>query len=215
MAELGNGKPKRAVDQNLSERVWQVFLGPDDVRDAHEGIVHGHAEVVHGHTPASQNDEVAEGVRVPSHLTADRITDGHNLVLGNTEADAIGITFGDPFRDFLLGRIGPRARVHGGLPFLLGLGLHGGEVGVRAEARVRHPLVHQLLRLLLVDAEPLALPVRAEVTSTTTSRGRALVPIQPKPPQILQDGALRLQSAPALVRVLNPEDELAVVSARE
>src|SRR4029450_7245679 len=62
-----------------------------------------------------------------------------------------------------------------------------------------------------VDPQTLALPIRTEVAANFD----ALVPLQPEPPQILEDGQLRLTRRTLRVGILDAEDERPVVPARE
>src|SRR4029453_15713507 len=65
--------------------------------------------------------------------------------------------------------------------------------------------------MTLVDPQTLALPIRTEVAANFD----ALVPLQPEPPQILEDGQLRLTRRTLRVGILDAENERPVVPARE
>ena len=72
-------------------------------------------------------------------------------------------------------------------------------------------LVHEPLGVLLVEPQALGLDVGAVVAPDL----RALVPVEPQPPQRVQDGLGGAGHQPRLVRVLDAEDEPAPLAAGE
>ena len=52
----------------------------NDVRDAHERVVDGHTEVVDREPVATQNDKVAQGVRVEFDIPSDLVFDDNVLI---------------------------------------------------------------------------------------------------------------------------------------
>ena len=53
---------------HLAQRVGQVLLSTNDMADAHEGVIDGHAEVVDRQAIAAQDHKIAQRVGVPGDL---------------------------------------------------------------------------------------------------------------------------------------------------
>ena len=99
----------------------------------------------------------------------------------------------------------------GGLPLFerrLAIGL---ELLGRTEAVVRLPGRQQLHGVRAIDVQPLGLPVRPVFAAGLD----ALAPLEPHPPQIVEDRLLRLARRPLDVGVLDAQDERAALTARE
>ena len=87
----------------------------------------------------------------------------------------------------------------------------GGEALLRAEAEVRRASVHELLRGLLVERQAL----RLDIWGVRTTLARALIPADVHPAEAVVDRVDRARNEAVLVGVLDPEDERALVLARE
>ena len=69
----------------------------------------------------------------------------------------------------------------------------------------------QAVGVRAVQVEPLGLAVRADGTAGIG----AFVPVEPQPPQVLEDALLRLTRRPLAIGVFDAEDEGAAAIARE
>src|SRR6185503_423053 len=81
----------------------------------------------------------------------------------------------------------------------------------QTEAPVGQAAREQLDDVRAVDMKTLGLPVRTELAALLYP----FVPVQPHPPQVFDDGLLRLPSRSLDVRVLDAQDERAARPARE
>mmetsp|Transcript_7884 Transcript_7884/g.19695 ORF Transcript_7884/g.19695 Transcript_7884/m.19695 type:complete len:603 (-) Transcript_7884:9-1817(-) len=206
--EDGAREAQRVVDEHLAQRVGQVLLRADDVRDAHEAVVHRDAEVVHGVAVGAQQHKVAQRVGVPRDLAADDVADLDLLVLGHAEAVAVGRAGRLHRLHLLLAGGGPLAAVDGRQLLLLRLLLHGVQLLVGAEAGVRVAGRHQLVGQLLVDVRALGLAVGA----VRAAHVGALVPVQAQPLEVAHHGLLGRARGARSVRVLDAQHELAAVA---
>mmetsp|Transcript_207 Transcript_207/g.342 ORF Transcript_207/g.342 Transcript_207/m.342 type:complete len:433 (-) Transcript_207:368-1666(-) len=197
-------------DQALAQGVGQVLLGPDDVGDAHHGVVHRHAEVVHRYPGGAQKDEVPHrGLCVPGHPAAHLVLDDHHLALGHFEAHGVGLPGVQPPLHLLGVGVPPGAVVLGGAPLCLRLLSLGIKLLLSTEARVSMTSLHQLLRHIFVDLAPLGLAVGPLVAPHV----RPLVPVQAQPPEVVQHALLRLPGATSLICILNAKHKLSTFVA--
>ncbi|MBA7629789.1 hypothetical protein ES703_37293 [subsurface metagenome] len=74
---------------------------------------------------------------------------------------------------------------------------------------VRFTLFQQLLGVPLVEIKPLGLPVGTEIPSYI----RALIPVQPQPPEIVYQALLVLRRRPLDIGIFDPEHEYTVFLA--
>ena len=146
-------------------------------------------------------------------LTSPRTTSSNSegLVVGHTQSNGRGLaTLDSPSRLFARDVPAPAdvlwrlALSQGGMPIHL-------ELLGRAETVVRLVMCEQFDRVRPVDMGALGLPVRPPVAAFLD----ALVPVEPEPPEILDDAALRLRGRPLGVRVLDAQDEGAPISPGE
>src|SRR5262249_7625609 len=140
----------------------------------------------------------------PEHLVVERHL---ALAVRHAEADDGGAALGDVLA------VAAGALVLVGARLARGL-LHGGAARVdllaRAVAAGRPALGAELVRVLLVEVQPL----RLEVGGRGALLARALVPVHPQPGEAVEDGLHGLGGGALLVRVLDAQDEDAAVALR-
>ena len=190
----------------------EPLLRPDDVGDPHQVVVHDVCEVVGGEAVALQEDLVVDLGVVEAHLAAQEVPhDGLAQAAGHGEPDDVRLAR-RPAPFGLVPRQRPAVAVVAEvrLPRLLLLPQRL-EPLAGAEAGIGGPAPDELLRVLAVDRRALALPVG---TVRPADVG-ALVPAQAQPVQGLEDHGLARGGAALAVGVLDPQDELPAVLARE
>mmetsp|Transcript_17547 Transcript_17547/g.40504 ORF Transcript_17547/g.40504 Transcript_17547/m.40504 type:complete len:330 (+) Transcript_17547:1681-2670(+) len=208
MGVLRDREPERLEHQHLPDGVGEVLLGADDGRDAHEGVVDGHAEVVDRHARAAHEDEVAQRrLHVPPHHPPDKIINGDNLPLGNLEPVCVRLPGVHPLLDLLGVGIPPRAVVRDGVPGLLRSLPLRLELLLCAKAGIGVTQLHQLLGQLPVDVAPLRLAVGG---SGAIDVG-ALFPVQTEPLEVVNHRLLALLGGTRHIRILDTNHELATV----
>src|SRR5690606_15810913 len=134
-----------------------------------------------------------------------------DTLAGHLHAHHMGLAGSDATLRLFRGDVHAVAVVARG--FLVGhlLGAQGVQTLGGAEARERVALGDQLVRVLLVDGSPLALPVR----TMGPAHVRTLVPFDAQPAQRVEDLLLGLPGGAHLVGVLDAQDELATVLTGE
>src|SRR6188474_268213 len=83
--ETRHGPSHGAIDEDLAMCIRQMLLGANDVADLHIVVVDDHAEVVRRQTVGAHDNEVAEGLLSPGHLSADLIVDRDVTILWNVK----------------------------------------------------------------------------------------------------------------------------------
>ncbi len=211
MRKGGRRKPERLVQQNLPRRVRDVILSSNHVRHLHQRIVDDHGEVVRRTAVGAHDHRIADDVGLKADLASNRVREDDVAIVGDAKADrgalaggrALGIL---PLRQPPAGA-GIARRPSGG-EGLLTLCL---ELRRRAEAVVRSVGAEQLLRVRLIEMQPLGLPVRAARSADVGP----LVPVEAEPPQVAEDRRLRLARRALGVGVLDAQDERAALPAGE
>ena len=195
-------------EEDVLRRVGEVILAADDVGDAHRRVVDHHGEVVERRAVAADDDEVAaEGGGVELDVAPDEVVEGDHAGLdpeAQRRAAALGLARCTPGRR----QGGAAADVAGRLlRRLLGLPV-GLELLGRAVAGVGPILRHEGGGRLRVARQARHLAVRPEGTPLgALAGGRALVPFEAEPVEVLQDVALELDGGAGLVGVLQAQDE--------
>jgi hypothetical protein len=185
-------------------RVHQVLLAAEHGGDLHEVVVHDDGEVVRREAVRLADHEVVDVIFADRDVAQDQVGDGPRDP-GHVEAHDRAATLGAERRDLGLG---PRAAAVA-QRLLLGFG----RLAQRVELLVRVPrlvgevLREQLLDVLVVHREALALVERSHAVRIRGAR--ALVPVESEPAQIAQDADRGLLGAAGLVRVLDAQQELA------
>ncbi len=174
-----------------------MIVAPDDVRDGHGHVVDDHAEVVGGRSVGADEDPVVELPVLERDGPVDEIVHHGRALVRDAQAQRAGgeaaVTTAAGVAERLLARLGRLA---------LGVQRLG-----RAVAVVRAAALQQALRMRAIDVEALGLPV--------ARRRRPLVPVEPEPPQGVDDEVDVLVGRARLVGVLDPQDEHATVMPRE
>src|SRR5581483_2303381 len=193
MAEPWDREAERLEHRNLPRRIREMVVAANDMRDAHEGVIHDHREVVRGIAVRAEDDQVVEYRIVELDAAFDQIVDNRLAGLRRLEPErrltgrlanislaAAAIVFlRQPLRNRLLA-----ARV---------------ELIRRADTPVRVSSLEQLLRMVTIQVHTLSL---AE---------RPFIPIQADPPHAFDDRIDRLRRGPVLIGVLDAKDERAVL----
>ena len=199
---------ERLVEKDLRRGVDHVIVAAGDQRDAHRQVIDHAAEVVEGHSIGAQQDEVLLSGVEDVDLALDLVHPAGGSLMRGPEPNHVGGVR-------ILGRVGavsPRALE---TEAVLGAALlmcfpRGGDLPLRRVAAIGVARLDQLLGVLRVHAEALALYVGTVVTSDS----RAFVPVQAEPPHGFQHDLNALLGAALAVGVLDAEDERAVVLAR-
>ena len=188
-------RAERGEHVHLSRRVVEMIVAADDMRDAHVGVVHHHAEVVGRRTVAARDHEVVELAVAEHHAPVHEVLHHHLALERVAEADH---------------RIDAGPRVGAVAPAAV----------VARLLLARHLLGAQLLELFLgaVAAVSLALgePLRDHFLVAWEARRleiRALVVREAEPLHALEDHPHRLVRRALTVGVLDAQDELAAVPA--
>ena len=209
--EGGYGRAQGLVDHDLARGVGEVVVAADHVRDAHHGIVHHGGKVVGGGAVGAEDDEVIQLAGVEGHVTVDRIVDHHvATVEGNLDAQGVGLARVDAAPSLGGVDVAAGALVAlEGVVARLGGSLVGRELLRRAEARIGLALVPQALRRVAVELHAVGLAVGAKVAAHL----RTLVPVEAQPAHGTQDDLGVLLGRAGWVRVVDAQDEGAVVRA--
>ena len=181
-----------------------MLLATDDQGDPHRLVVHHRAEVVERDPVRPEHHEVVQVAGLLRDLPDDLVLEAEGLVpVGRPEAHHRGAA---------RHRRGP---VAAGPLVLVGtlLALEDLAAFVQlllgAVAEVRLLLGDQPVRRRPVARQPLGLEVRR----VRPANAGPLVPLEPQPAEPVEDGLDRLGGGPLPIRVLDPEDEPAMVAA--
>ena len=211
--ERGGRGAQGLVHHDLARGVGQVVVAADDVGDAHHGVVHHGREVVGGGAVGAEDDEVVQRVRLERDVAVDGVVH-HNVAAVQRHLDADGVRLAGVHAALRLGRVDVAARALVALErvvALLGGLLVCRELLRRAEAVVRPAVGDEALRRLAIDVQALRLPVGAKVAAYLGT----LVPVKAQPLHGAQDDLRVLLRGAGGVRVVDPQDERAVVGAGE
>ena len=209
MREHGRGCFEGLEEQHLFRRVRKVTDTPNHVCDLHVDVVRHHAEVV-GNPPVS----------APKHEVVDIIGRKRDRpkyliyeldlidVVGNREANHVLRARRHPGSAFFGRKTPTSASVAPGDPVPTRLVV---ALFLCAKAWIRMPGGDQLLDRSIVQVAPTALTVRP----VRPINVQPLVPIEAQPAHVVQNALLAALDVARGVRVLDPENEDAVVVARE
>lgn len=211
MDEVGRGEAEIGVEQDVLRRRRHPLLTADDVADLHLGIVDDIGEVIgrhpvrldehlhvdarprHRHRAIDAVGEVAAAVARDFHAQHMRLAFGDaTLGLGGGEGEAVAVVLRRDVRLAL-------RRAHAFEP----LG--------RTEAAKGIAVGQQLVGIAGIDALALALAigrVRAALVG-------AFIPFESHPAERIHDLGFAVGGRAALIGILDPQDELAAVAARE
>ena len=209
--ELGRREPERLVEKNLPRRVRQVIFTPDHMRHFHQRVVHDDGEVVCGGAVGAQDDGIADDIGLEPHLAADRVLEDDVAAVRYTKANGGMLAGSDSHLHLVVREVTAGARILHRTPVLDGRLPVRFELRRRAEAVVGGPGAEELLGVRLIEVQPVGLPIR----SARPAHVGPLVPIETEPPEVADNRRLRLAGRAFGVRVLEPEDEDAVGSARK
>jgi hypothetical protein len=169
-------------------------------------VVCHYSQVVSGKAVRLQDNEILLKLVTPFHIAAYQVVNSRSAGLGHSEANdsivvADGLADGPGLTE--VSTPAPFARVRAGLPVRPSKSF---QFLAAAVALVGVALVQELFRQSLVDLQP----VRLLVGSVGALYFGALVPVNVKPAQAIQDGVDGPAYESCLVGVLNPYDELPV-----
>ena len=197
-----------SVQQNLLRRVGDVIVAAHHVRDAHVDVVGNDGQLVRGRAVGADDDEVFDAHVRHGDGSVHEILE-RRLALGHAHAHDVRRA-----RRFARGDLAGRQRrtraiVH---PRAAG-GFRGRTLRLqllrRAVAVVRVAGRDQSLREIAMAIEPL----RLEVRSVRSANARALVPVEPEPPQAREDARHHVGRGTLRVGVLDAEDERSAVTS--
>ena len=210
MSEAGRIPAERAVEQQLPRRVRDVVVATDDVRDLHLVVVHHAREVVGRKAVRAQQHEVVEEVVLERHHLAYAVFP-RGLAAGiERESNRGRAPLGLEPRAVGLGQVSAAPIVARRLPTLE----HAApllELLRRAIAAVRERGDQQRFRVTPVVVAALGLKVRAVIATDLGT----FIPIEPEPPQPIEDRRDRGVGRARRVGVLDPQHERAAVGPRE
>src|SRR5438093_2619014 len=174
-----------------------MVVAANDVGDAHRDVVDDDTEIVRGRSVRADEDPVVELAVLERDRPVDEIVH-HRRALGrNPEPQRAG---GEASLAAAAGIAERLAPLLGRLPLAV-------EKRGRTVAVVGAPGGEEPPGVLAIAREPLGL--------TVARRRRPFVPVEPEPPEGVDDGDDVLVGRPRAVRVLDAQDEGAVVVARE
>ena len=197
----GNIPTEALVQQVVLGGGGQVLAASDHMGDAHQVVVHHIGKVIGGQAVPLDQHLVVQGGIFHGDITEDLVVEGGGSLMGDTLADNVRLTGSGPAVRLFPAHI--PAGVIAPVEFagvLLRLAL-------LAEAAVGVALFHQQLRVLLVQGAALGLHIGAH----RAAHVRAFVMLQVALSHGLVDHIHSAFHQTALIRVLNTEDELAVV----
>ncbi len=185
---------QRLLQRDVEHGVEQVLLAAQDVRDAHLGIINHHREVIGGHAVALADDEVLHlagrhALAGPEHGIVEAV-----LLHRHGEAHDVRPVLGLILPDLRIGELRPAIDERPLL--LLGLLAHGIELLARLVGLVGLAVGDQLLDERVVDRGALRLVDQLGV-----------VPLQPKPAQVLQQLVAGLLGRAGQIGILDAQQK--------
>ena len=144
------------VHEVVLGRGRQVFAAPDDVRDAHEVVVHHVCEVVGGQTVALQKHAVLYVFEVHRHRTVDHVVITAAALFGDVLADHIGHARGEFFLHLFFGKAQAVLVVTADAVLVF----EAFQPLFVAEAVICPAKLHELFRIFLINGGALALHIR-------------------------------------------------------
>jgi hypothetical protein len=209
------GHAQRPLQRHVLWRVGQVLLAAEDVRHAHQRVIDDDREVVGGVAVLLADDKVFQLAGFDADLAEHRVVHDDRLVVGRAEADHVRLAGGHAGPALGLGDAKGRPVVAVGALLGQGGGPLGGQLLSGFEGWVGVPGLDQPVDVLVVQAEAFGLPERADVPGVAAdvpavvAKRRALVPVDAKPRQIVQDALCRRLGRARLVGVLQTHQEAA------
>ena len=212
VGEDGRLPAEGPVHQDVLGDAGQPLVGPHDVADLHQVVVHHIGQMIGRVAVGLEEHQVVQAGVVHGDVAVEYVMEGGLALQGDLEAhhrhDALGLVVGTLFG----GQIATVAVVAKGwlapTPLLLP---QLGQALRAAVAVVGMAGFDELASVLLVDVQPLGLEVGAVVAPHLGP----LVPLQAQPAQALHDVVQGILAIAGAVRVLDAQDEDAVVVAGE
>jgi len=196
-------RQQRPEEDHLPRRGGEQVLPAQDVGDAHEGVVHRVGQRVQRLAVRPDDHEVGDRARREGEVTADEVGERHVLVR-HPDAQHRLAPLRPVGRLLLLGEV-TVAAVVAEFRVVAGSAVTLLEFLRRDERFVGEPGLEEPPGDVGVDVQALGLPVR----SVRTADLHTLVPVQPEPPQGIEELAVGLLAVARGVGVLDPEDERA------
>jgi len=150
VAKAGQVEVQGLVDEDLARRVVQMVVAPDDVGDAHGGVVHHHGQVVGGRAVAPAQHHVVEFGIVDGHRPLDHVVDQGGAGDRRLEPH-------HPARAGAKAGLAAAAGILGLQPLLPSLFAHGLDFLGRARAPVGVAGLQHLVDVFIIQIEALAL----------------------------------------------------------
>ena len=155
---------KSLIQQDVFGIGRQVFAATDDVRDAHQVVVHHIGEVIRWHAVALQQDLVVEGLVLNGDFAIDEVVEGGGAFMRHLLTDHIRFAFSQVFLHFFGAQVTAMTVALEGI--LLGfLAFCGFLFRLGAEAVVSCAFLDELHGVFLIDGLTLTLDVRAIVAA--------------------------------------------------
>jgi len=199
------------VEQQVLGRRVDPLLAAQHMRDAHQVVIDHVGEVVGRHAVGLQQHLHVDLRPLEVDLPAQHVLHLAHALARHLHAHHVGLAGLEPCGD--RGLAEPQA-----MPVVARLLLGGGLLAAQciqslggAEAAERVPVLQQVIGMLAVDLAALALAIRR----VRPAHIRAFIPFEPEPAQRFEDRGLGLAGAAHLVGILDAQDELAAVLARE
>lgn len=193
-------------EQDLARRRPEQVGSADRLGDAHRDVVDDYGELVGVDAVTTLQNEVA-------HLRGDVLRDRalESILEGN---DLIRHTQSDRRRTLPFPRresgVSAEARVPRPFVFRMGRTRDPRDLGARAVAVVEEALLREVIEGRVVPVEPLRLTVRTEAPALL----RALIPVEPEPPQVVELTLRRAVDDAGRIEILHPQDQRAGRLAR-
>ena len=208
VAECRQGQAQRLVDQDLAGRIRQMFFGPNDMGDFHQGIVQHYGVIVYRQTIGLDDHIIADSVGIKTDRPANGVMEGNVLILRHPEANRWFAAGSDQFLFLHRTEIPAFSHVPGRLTLrhqCLSLGF---KLLVGAIATIGFAARQQPLRILRIDGQAFGLPVGAMVAADIDS----FIPFDPEPAERRLDIFLRFATRAFQIGVFDPQNQLAAVA---
>jgi len=177
--------------------------------NAHQVVIDHIGQEVGGQAVGLHQDLHIHAVPGNFHRTTQQVRHHADTLTGHLHAHHVRLAGGDALLCFLCRQMHAVPVIARGFLACLLLGTHLIETFSGAEAGEGMTFGNQLIRILLVDVAPLALPIR----TVRPAHIRPLVPFDTQPAQGIEYLLLGLARRAQLVGIFDTQDELAAVLA--
>jgi hypothetical protein len=208
MAKLGRVPSQSPIDQDLPGRVGKVVISTNHMGDPHQMVIDDTGKIIGSHSIGADENEIANSLGIEVHFSVDEILKNDRLSF-YPKAEDRAVSFRFHPGDFVFGEGTATAVIAGHLSF--------GELFLPdslqpfrgAEALIDFSFLNELIRIVMVERKALGLAIGAIGSAPVGT----FVPLDSQPMKILNDsieGGLRRSLC---IRILDPEDEGALMGS--